>query len=87
NGTTRWERIESMIIYSEEGLPIKALLALDNTTEQHKRFEIEQKRPTLGAGNLLVHALFDLTDKKTIEYCNQDGSAVPIEEQLEFLNG
>lgn len=82
-----WERIDFMTIFNEDKQPVKALIIADDITEQKKIFELEHNRPSLGESNLLVHALFNLTQKKTIEYFYKNGKPVPRAEQIVFIDG
>ncbi len=85
SGAARWERMEFATIFDDEGNPVKAMIAADDTTEQHRKFELEQNRPKLGEKNLLVHALFNVTTGKTLEYAYRDGSEVPIDDRTAFV--
>ncbi len=85
NGAAHWDRMEFVTVFGENGRPVKALIAADDTTEQHNRYELEKNRPTLGEGNLIVHALFDLNTGETLDYAYADGREVPPEERTVFL--
>ncbi|MDO5112082.1 MAG: response regulator [Clostridia bacterium] len=87
DGTYHWEHTEFSSILAADGKPVKTILAIEDTTQQHLRFELEQSRPTMGEGNLLVHALFNLTTGETLDYAYRDGSVVPQEEKTAFAGG
>lgn len=87
DGSLRWERAEFSTIFDAQRKPIKTIIAIEDTTEQHIKYELERQRPTLGEENLLVHALFNLTTGETLDYAYADGTQVPQEERTAFTYG
>ena len=77
DGSVHWEHADFYSIFDSASRPIRAIIAVEDTSEQHGRFELEQSRPTLGEKNLLVHALFNLNTGKTLDYAYCDGRVVP----------
>lgn len=87
DGSFHWECTEFSSILADDGHPIKTIFAIEDTTQQHLRFELEQSRPTMGEENLLVHALFNLTTGETLDYAYRDGTPVPEAEKTMFTDG
>ena len=87
DGSWHWERTEFYNIFDSAGRPVKTVIAVEETTQQHLQYELEQSRPTLGEENLLVHALFNLNTGETLDYAYADGSEVPPGERTAFIYG
>ncbi len=87
DGSQHWEHTEFSSIFDADGVPIKTIFAIEDTTQQHLHFELEQSRPTMGEDNLLVHALFNLMTGETLDYAYRDGRAVPQAEKTYFGGG
>ncbi|NLD19782.1 MAG: PAS domain-containing protein [Clostridiales bacterium] len=87
DGSTHWKRAEFSSVFDSGGKPVKAIIAVEDTTQQHLQYELEQSRPTLSEKNLLVHALFNLNTGETLDYAYRDGTIVPEEERTAFLFG
>ncbi len=87
DGTKHWEHAEFAAIRDSGGKTVKALITVEDTTQQHLDYELEQGRPHMGEANLLVHALFNLSSGETLEYAYADGSGVPLSERLAFVPG
>ena len=87
DGTPRYERMTAYTVFSEDGRPVKALVASDDTTEQHHQYALERSRPMLAEKDLLVHALFNLTTGETLDYTGRSGRVIPPDERTAFTKG
>lgn len=85
DGTPHWEHGEFYTIFDSAGEPVKTIIAVEDTTEQHRQYELEQSRPKLGEKNLLVHALFNLNTGETLDYAYADGRMAPVGADMAFF--
>ena len=87
DGSQHCEHTAFSAITDSNGRTIKAIIAIEDTTLEQERYELERNRPTMGEENLLVHALFNLTTGETLEYAYRDGTPVPRENRVVFPDG
>lgn len=77
-GVIRWERLEFATIFSEDGVPLKAIIAVEDVTDEHARAE---ENAQLRENERLLRLITQHTDRSLCYYDIEKATARPWDKE------